>query len=84
MGPFELLDFVGLDTTSFIAAGWRSRVAAAATNDTPTSGGIGLSTDLVEEIPMLEKMVAEGKLGRKTPDKGGFYEYDARGKPVRK
>ena len=60
-------DFVGLDTTSFIAAGWREqpdKVAPA----------------LVEEIPLLAEMVKEGKLGRKTPEKGGFWQYDDKGK----
>lgn len=63
-----MIDFVGLDTTSFIASGWRQspdKVAPA----------------LVEEIPLLEKMVGEGKLGRKSePGEGGFWRYDAKGR----
>jgi 3-hydroxyacyl-CoA dehydrogenase len=79
MGPFELLDFVGLDTTSFIANGWKDRVAAS-----PSSENLGLSPDLVKPIPLLDEMVKEGKLGRKSGEKGGFYTYDARGRPVLK
>lgn len=79
MGPFELLDFVGLDTTSFIASGWQERVAAS-----PANEDLGLSPDLVKPIHLLDEMVKEGKLGRKSKEKGGFYEYDSRGKPLLK
>lgn len=62
MGPFELSDLVGLDTLSHIAKGWRdSRVATGE-----------ISAEIVAETPMLEKLVKEGRLGKKS-EKGGFY-----------
>ena len=51
MGPFELADYVGLDTTKFIVDGWRKRFP----ND-PT-----FKTSVV-----LDELVAEGRLGRKS------------------
>ena len=65
MGPFELADLVGLDTMEHIAQGWRESVAG--TEDMPA--------DLVKESPMLKQLISEGRLGRKTPEKGGFYQY---------
>ncbi len=51
MGPFELTDYVGLDTTLFILQGWVKRHP-----DEPAF-----------RIPkVLEQKVKEGKLGRKT------------------
>jgi 3-hydroxyacyl-CoA dehydrogenase len=58
--PFKLLDFVGLDTTSYIADGWREKAKQGA-----------ISEELVRPIPMLENMVKEGKMGRKSGK--GFY-----------
>jgi len=58
MGPFELADYVGLDTNKFIIGGWNERFP-----DEP----------LFRQSEMLNKMVAEGKLGRKTGE--GFYKY---------
>ena len=65
MGPFELADMVGLDTLDNIAKGWRESVA----------GTEHLPAAYVEESPLLSSLVKEGRLGRKTPEKGGFYEY---------
>lgn len=51
MGPFELTDYVGLDTTLFILQGWVKRYP----------------NDPAFQIPkLLEQKVKEGKLGRKT------------------
>ena len=66
MGPFELADLVGLDTVEHILRGWRESC----------SGTEHMPAELVKESPMLSKLVSEGRLGRKTPEKGGFYEYN--------
>ena len=66
MGPFELADLVGLDTIEHIMQGWRETCA----------GTEHMPADYVAESPMLTNLVKEGRLGRKTPDKGGFYQYD--------
>ncbi|XP_057699333.1 hydroxyacyl-coenzyme A dehydrogenase, mitochondrial [Corythoichthys intestinalis] len=58
MGPFELLDYVGLDTAKFILDGWSAMDA-----DNP----------LFKQSPLLNKLVAEGKYGKKTGE--GFYKY---------
>jgi len=50
MGPFELGDYVGLDTTAFIIDGWSKRFPNEA---------------LFKPSPLLSKLVKEGKLGRK-------------------
>lgn len=65
MGPFELLDFVGLDTTSYIASGWREKAEKGL-----------ISKELVAPIPLMEKMVKEGRLGKKSGQ--GFYDYSSK------
>ncbi|GFS55970.1 hydroxyacyl-coenzyme A dehydrogenase, mitochondrial [Trichonephila inaurata madagascariensis] len=51
MGPFELLDYVGLDTTLFILNGWHEKYP---------------ENPLFQPSEMLKKLVSEGKLGMKT------------------
>ncbi|KAM9329666.1 hydroxyacyl-coenzyme A dehydrogenase, mitochondrial [Gastrophryne carolinensis] len=58
MGPFELLDYVGLDTSKFIIDGWHKMDP-----DNP----------LFAPSELLNKLVAENKLGKKTGE--GFYKY---------
>ncbi|XP_037618258.1 hydroxyacyl-coenzyme A dehydrogenase, mitochondrial [Sebastes umbrosus] len=58
MGPFELSDYVGLDTMKFIMDGW-----SAANPGDP----------YFAQIELLNKLVAEGKWGKKTGE--GFYKY---------
>lgn len=59
MGPLELADYVGLDTNKFILDGWHSKYP---------------DQQLFKPIPLLNKLVAEGKLGVKTGE--GFYKYE--------
>ncbi len=59
MGPFELTDYVGLDTTLSILQGWVKRYPK----------------EQVFKIPaVLEKLVRENKLGRKSGQ--GFYKWE--------
>jgi len=58
MGPFELADYVGLDTNKFIMDGWSERYP---------------DETLFRQSQLLNKMVEEGKLGRKTGE--GFFNY---------
>ncbi|XP_037128010.1 hydroxyacyl-coenzyme A dehydrogenase, mitochondrial [Syngnathus acus] len=58
MGPFELLDYVGLDTAKFILDGWSAMDA---------------KNPLFTSSSLLNKLVAEGKFGKKTGE--GFYKY---------
>ncbi|XP_036430848.1 hydroxyacyl-coenzyme A dehydrogenase, mitochondrial [Colossoma macropomum] len=51
MGPFELLDYVGLDTSKFIIDGWYEKDP---------------ENPLFAPSPLLTKLVSEGKLGKKT------------------
>lgn len=50
MGPFELADYVGLDTTKFIMDGWHARYPDEA---------------LFQPSALLNKLVGENKFGRK-------------------
>lgn len=59
MGPLTLTDYVGLDTTLFILKGWTERYPDEPAFKIPAS---------------LERLVAEGKLGRKTGE--GYYKWD--------
>ncbi|XP_032825126.1 hydroxyacyl-coenzyme A dehydrogenase, mitochondrial [Petromyzon marinus] len=58
MGPFELLDYVGLDTGKFIIDGWHQ---------------LEPENPLFAPSKMLNKLVEEGKFGRKSGE--GFYKY---------
>ncbi|KAF2349051.1 3-hydroxyacyl-CoA dehydrogenase NAD binding, partial [Trinorchestia longiramus] len=51
MGPFELIDYVGLDTNYFIMEGWAEKYPA---------------NPLFAKIPLLEKLYKEGKFGMKS------------------
>lgn len=51
MGPFELLDYVGLDTSKFIVDGWHE---------------LEPNNPLFAPSPLLNKLVESGKLGKKT------------------
>lgn len=51
MGPFELADYIGLDTNKFIMDGWSQRFP---------------EESLFKPSDLLNKFVEEGKLGRKT------------------
>uniref|UniRef100_A0A1I8F2D6 3HCDH_N domain-containing protein n=1 Tax=Macrostomum lignano TaxID=282301 RepID=A0A1I8F2D6_9PLAT len=51
MGPIELADYVGLDTTKFIMDGWHAKFP---------------NVELFKPSDMLNKLVEEGRLGRKT------------------
>ncbi|XP_063314438.1 hydroxyacyl-coenzyme A dehydrogenase, mitochondrial [Pelobates fuscus] len=58
MGPFELLDYVGLDTSKYIIDGWHQMEP---------------ENPLFAPSELLNKLVAEKKLGKKTGE--GFYKY---------
>ncbi|XP_075056834.1 hydroxyacyl-coenzyme A dehydrogenase, mitochondrial [Mixophyes fleayi] len=58
MGPFELLDYVGLDTSKYIMDGWHQ---------------MDPENPLFAPSELLNKLVAEKKLGKKTGE--GFYKY---------
>jgi len=58
MGPFELADYVGLDTSKFILDGWYQKYP---------------QNESFKSALLLDKLVAEGKFGRKSGE--GFYNY---------
>ncbi|KAK9766144.1 hypothetical protein K7432_004997 [Basidiobolus ranarum] len=64
MGPFELMDYVGLDTMKHIIDGWYTV-------------GQGLKGEnLVKPSPMLDELVKHKRFGRKSGH--GFYSYDSK------
>jgi 3-hydroxyacyl-CoA dehydrogenase len=65
MGPVELTDFVGLDTSMHIIDGWRKKVVSGEEKS--------LTLDMVKESPLLKQKVADGKTGRKAGE--GFFKY---------
>jgi 3-hydroxybutyryl-CoA dehydrogenase len=65
MGPFELIDLIGLDVNLTIAHSFFAQ---------------GGEPERWRPSPIQERMVEEGRLGRKSGE--GFYEYDENGKPV--
>jgi 3-hydroxybutyryl-CoA dehydrogenase len=70
MGPFELMDLVGLDVNLAAA---RGIFAASVGAGDPAAGRFRPS-------PIQERLVAGGRLGRKTD--GGFYAYDESGRSM--
>jgi 3-hydroxybutyryl-CoA dehydrogenase len=68
MGPFELMDLVGLDINLAAARG-------------VFAGSVAAGDRLAERFrpsPIQERLVADGRLGRKTDS--GFYLYDDQGR----
>ncbi len=68
LGPFELMDLTGIDISLAAALGIFERSRAA---------GDPLA-ERFRPSPIQERLVAEGRLGRKTG--GGFYGYDDAGR----
>jgi 3-hydroxybutyryl-CoA dehydrogenase len=62
MGPFELMDLIGIDVNLGVARSFYAQRPIARW----------------QPHPIQERMVAEGRLGRKSGH--GFYEYDEQGK----
>ena len=70
MGPFELMDLVGLDINLAAA---RGVFAGSVEAGDP-------SADRFRPSPIQERLVADGRLGRKTGE--GFYRYDDGGRRI--
>ena len=62
MGPFELIDLIGLDVNLSVARSFYAQ---------------GGEPERWRPSPIQERLVAEGRLGRKSG--GGFYDYDEEG-----
>ncbi len=62
MGPFELMDLIGIDVNLSVARSFYAQ----------------RPIERWKPHPIQERMVAEGRLGRKT--ERGFYEYDGKGR----
>lgn len=56
-----MLDFIGLDTASHIVSGWQEKAEQGL-----------IDKKLVEPSPLMQKMIEEGRLGRKSGR--GFYD----------
>lgn len=70
LGPFELMDLVGVDVNLAAARG-------------VYAGSVAAGDPLAERFrpsPIQERLVADGRLGRKTDS--GFYLYDDEGRPT--
>ncbi|KAJ2759347.1 hypothetical protein H4S06_002275 [Coemansia sp. BCRC 34490] len=63
MGPFELMDLTGIDVGHHIARAWYESEASGLMGD-----------PRFKPSPMVERMLADGHLGRKTGR--GYYNYD--------
>ncbi|EPZ34818.1 NAD(P)-binding domain-containing protein [Rozella allomycis CSF55] len=63
MGPFELLDYVGLDVVKFINDAWHAK---------------NPQDPMFQPSQSINKLVAEGNLGKKTGK--GFYDYTKKNK----
>ena len=72
MGPFELMDLVGIDVNLAAA----TAIFLAVYDD----GRGGWLAERFRPSPIQERMVAAGHLGRKLS--GGFYRYDGSGRAV--
>lgn len=62
MGPFELADYVGLDTIKFITDGWYRKELKG--------------NDVVKPVKLLDELVKRGCFGKKSGR--GFYDYKAK------